>query len=214
MQQYTLKVNSREETGRGAVRRLRETGRIPASVYGKGSARSISVSAVEFRDLKREIGDEAALIELTDEQGDSMLTLVKDVDHHAIRNQINHIDFHEVKRGESFVARVPVHVTGDSDCVGVKIDGGMLETHLHEVEIRCRPSKLPDHVSVNVAELHGGEAVHLRDLPEIEGVEYLGKADDVVVSCSVAKGGSSSEEEPAAEVAGEEPASPEAPAAE
>jgi len=213
MQQYTLKVSSREETGRGAVRRLRESGRIPASVYGKGNARAISVSAVEFRDLKREIGGEAALIELTDEQGESMLTLVKEVDHHAIRNQINHIDFHEVKRGESFVARVPVHLAGENECVGVKIDGGMVEILLHEVEIRCRPSKLPDHVEVNVAELHGGEAVHVRDLPEIDGVEYLGNSDDVVVACSAAKG-ASSEEEPTAEAAEAEPADSEEPAAE
>ncbi|MGC6506501.1 MAG: 50S ribosomal protein L25 [Coraliomargaritaceae bacterium] len=187
MQQYNLKVTSRDKTGRGAVRRLRETGRIPASIYSKGSARSISVSAVEFRDLKREIGGEAALIELSDEQGESMLTLIQQVDHHAIQNRINHIDFLEVKRGESFATQVPVHIVGDSDCVGVKIDGGMLETLLHEVDIRCRPSKLPDHVVVNVAELHTGEAIHVRDLPEIEGVEFLGNPDTVVVSCSAAK---------------------------
>ncbi len=198
MQQYKLNVSSREQTGRGPVRRLRNSGRIPASVYGKGNARSVSVSAVEFRDLNREIGGEAALVELTDERGDSMLTLVKNVDYHSIKNEINHIDFHEVKRGESFVARVPVHLAGDADCVGVKIDGGMLEILLHELEIRCRPSKLPECIEVNVAELAGGSAVHISELPEIEGVEYLGKPEDVVVSCNVGKGGAEVEETPAA----------------
>lgn len=198
MQQYKLNVSSREQTGRGPVRRLRNSGRIPASVYGKGNARSVSVSAVEFRDLNREIGGEAALVELTDEKGDSMLTLVKNVDYHSIKNEINHIDFHEVKRGESFVARVPVHLAGDADCVGVKIDGGMLEILLHELEIRCRPSKLPECIEVNVVELAGGSAVHISELPEIEGVEYLGKPEDVVVSCNVGKGGAEVEETPAA----------------
>ncbi len=187
MQQYTLNVTSREASGGGAARRLRESGRIPASVYGKGNARSVSVSTVEFRDLKRAIGDEAALIELTDDQGESMLTLVQNVDFHSFKNQILHIDFFEVQRGESFVTSVPVHVSGDADCVGVKMDGGMLEVHLHEVEIRCRPSKLPDHVAVDVAELAAGSALHVRDLPEIDGVEFLGQADAVVVSCAAAK---------------------------
>ena len=198
MQQYNLKVTSRAETGRGAVRRLRETGRIPASVYSKGNARSISVSAVEFRDLKREIAGEAALVELTDEQGETYLTLIQQVDQHAIQNRVNHIDFLEVKRGESFVTQVPVHVEGDADCVGVKIDGGMLETLLHEVDIRCRPSKLPDHVLVNVAELKAGDSIHVRDLPEIEGVEYLGNEDTVIISCSAAKVVAEEDDEPVA----------------
>ncbi len=215
MQQYNLKVTSRDETGRGAVRRLRETGRIPASVYSKGNARSISVSAVEFRDLKREIAGEAALVELTDEQGESMLSLIQEVDNHPIQNRVNHIDFLEVKRGESFVTQVPVHVEGDADCVGVKLDGGMLETLLHEVDIRCRPSKLPDHVLVNVAELNVGNSIHVRDLPEIEGVEYLGNADTVVVSCSAAKVVAEEEAAPvaAAADASAEGESSEAPAA-
>ena len=187
MNQYKLNVQTREETGRGPMRRLRASGRIPAAVSAKGASRSISVSAVEFRDLNREIGAEAALVELTDEKGENLLVLVQNVERHAIKSSINHIDFHEVKRGESFVTSVPVHLSGEADCVGVKVDGGMLEIHTHEVEIRCRPSKLPDHVDVNVTELNAGDAVHVRNLPAIEGVEYLGNEDAVVVSCSTAK---------------------------
>jgi large subunit ribosomal protein L25 len=183
MNQIKLNVVSREVTGRGAVRRLRAAGKIPASVYSKGTARSVTVNAVEFRNLNRELGGEASLIELTDENGESMLTLINDVQHHAIKGSINHIDFQEVKRGESFVTSVPTHLANEAACDGVKNEGGIIDHKSHEVEIRCRPSKLPDHIPVDVAALKVGEAIHISDLPVIEGVEYLGNPIQVIVSC-------------------------------
>ena len=96
MNQLKLNVVSREATGRGAVRRLRAEGKIPASIYGQGNARSVTVNAVDFRDLNRQLGDEAALVELTDDKGESILTLIQDVQHHAIKGTVNHVDFQEV----------------------------------------------------------------------------------------------------------------------
>ncbi|NBB79711.1 MAG: 50S ribosomal protein L25 [Verrucomicrobia bacterium] len=182
MQQYTLKVNTRESTGRGVARRLRANGKIPASLYGQGDARSITVSATDFRDLNREIGGGAALVELTDEKGESALCLVQDVQYHAVKSTIDHIDFQEVERGHAFTTSVPVYLVGEADCVGVKNDGGVLDHKLHELEIRCRPSKLPDHVNADVTSLNVGEAIHISDLPVLEDVEYLGEPEQVVVS--------------------------------
>lgn len=182
MQQYTLKVSNRDGVGRGVARRLRAGGRIPASLYGQGKARSISVSAVDFRDLNREIGGGAALVELTDDAGVSALCLVQDVQYHAVKSTINHIDFQEVERGHAFTTNIPVYVVGEADCVGVKNEGGVLDHKSHEVEIRCRPSKLPDHVNADVTSLKVGEAIHISDLPVLEDVEYLGEPSQVVVS--------------------------------
>ena len=81
MNQIKLNVVSREASSRGAVRRLRSAGNIPANVYSKGTARSVSVNAVEFRNLNRALGGEASLIELTDENGEIMLTLINEVQH-------------------------------------------------------------------------------------------------------------------------------------
>lgn len=183
MNQLKLNVVSREATGRGAVRRLRAEGKIPASIYGQGNARSVTVNAVDFRDLNRQLGDEAALVELTDDKGESILTLIQDVQHHAIKGTVNHVDFQEVKRGESFVTSVPTHLVNEGSCEGVKNGGGVIDHKSHEVEIRCRPSKLPDHVEVDVATLAVGEAIHISDLPVIDGVEYLGNPVQVIVSC-------------------------------
>ncbi|MGB0258884.1 MAG: 50S ribosomal protein L25, partial [Coraliomargarita sp.] len=187
MNQYKLKVVNREEVSRGAVRRLRAAGQIPANVYGKGEARAIQVSAVEFRDLSREIAGEAALVELNDDKGETTLTQVKSVQRNAIKGGIDHIDFQLVTRGEAMTTKIPVSLVNESECVGVKIDGGMVEVQVHEVEVRCRPSKMPDNVPVDVAELKAGSSIHVRDLPEIDGVEYLGNEDTVVVACAAAK---------------------------
>jgi len=183
MHTYTLNISSRDNTGRGVARRLRAEGRIPAALYGQGKSRSISVSAVDFRTLNREIGGGAALVELKDEQGETSLSLVQEIQRNAVKNIINHIDFQEIERGHDFTTRIPVYLAGEADCIGVKKDGGVIDHKSHEVEIRCRPSKLPDHVEVDVRQLEVGGAIHISELPALEGVEYLGEPAQVVVSC-------------------------------
>lgn len=182
MQTYSLNIASREKTGRGVARRLRADGMIPASLYGQGKARSISVSAVDFRTVNREIGGGAAVIQLTDEDGETALSLVQDIQRDPVKNTINHIDFQEIERGHAFTTHIPVHLEGEADCVGVR-DGGVIDHKTHEVDIRCRPSKLPDYINVDISGLEVGEAVHVSELPELEGVEYLNEPIQVVVSC-------------------------------
>jgi len=182
MQTYSLKISTRENTGRGVARRLRAEGRIPASLYGQGKARSISVSEIDFRTVNREIGGGAAVIELEDEKGETALSLVQEIQRDAVKNVINHIDFQEIERGHAFTTHIPVHLAGEADCIGVR-DGGVIDHKTHDVDIRCRPSKLPDHVEVDISKLDVGEAIHISELPELEGVEYLGEPIQVVVSC-------------------------------
>jgi len=182
MQTYSLNISTREKTGRGVARRLRADGQIPASLYGQGKARSIAVSEIDFRTVNREIGGGAAVIELTDEKGETALSLVQEIQRDAVKNIINHIDFQEIERGHAFTTHIPVHLVGEADCVGVK-DGGVIDHKTHDVDIRCRPSKLPDHVEVDISKLEVGEAIHISELPELDGVEFLGEPIRVVVSC-------------------------------
>lgn len=183
MQQFKLNIASREATGRGPARRLRAEGQIPASLYGQGNARSITVNAVDFRDLNRQIGGGAALVELADEKGVSALCLIQEIQRDAIRGNVKHVDFQEVERGHAFVTFVPVHLIGEADSIGVKKDGGVIDHKTHELEIRCRPSKLPNGIEVDVSGLAVGEAIHISELAEIEGVEFLGEPVQVIVSC-------------------------------
>jgi large subunit ribosomal protein L25 len=140
------------------------------------------VTAVDFRDLNREIGGGAALVELTDEKGKTALCLVQDVQYHAVKSTIDHIDFQEVERGQAFNTKIPVHLVGEADCTGVKNDGGVLDHKTHEIDIRCRPSKLPEHVEADVSALAVGDALTIADLPVIEDVEYMGESTQVIVS--------------------------------
>ncbi|RCL30516.1 MAG: 50S ribosomal protein L25 [Puniceicoccaceae bacterium] len=183
MQKHSLKVLNRTQSNKGNLKRLRSAGKIPGNIYSKGNARAITVSAVAFRNLNKEIGGGASLVELEDENGETALTNIQSVQVNAVSRVIEHIDFREVARGESFVARVPVQLVGTSDCIGVKHDGGVIDHKSLELEIRCRPSKLPESISVDIAQLKVGEAIHVDDLEAIDGVEFLNNGVQVIVSC-------------------------------
>ena len=183
MQKYTLKVKTRIPSNKGALNQLRKAGEIPGNIYSKGNAKSISISAIAFRNVNKEIGGGAGLIELKDENGGLALTHVKAVQVNPISRIIEHIDFHEVARGETFDSKIPVVLTGVNDCLGVKNEGGMLDHKTLELEIRCRPSKLPENITVDVSGLNVGDAIHVGDLGSIEDVEFLNTGIQVIVSC-------------------------------
>ena len=176
-------MKTRIPSNKGALKQLRKAGEIPGNIYSKGNAKSISVSTIAFRNVNKEIGGGAGLIELKDENGDLALTHVKGVQVNPISRVIEHIDFHEVARGETFDSKIPVVLTGVNDCLGVKNDGGMLDHKTLELEIRCRPSKLPENITVDVSGLNVGDAIHVDDLGAIEDVEFLNTGIQVIVSC-------------------------------
>lgn len=182
MQQLKLNVVNREATGRGVARRLRAEGKIPACVYSKGKSRSIAFSAVEFRDIRRSI-EGAAMIELTDENGETAITHIQEIQRDIIKDNINHVDFHEVESGETFTAHIPVHLVGEDESVGVRNEGGVLDHKMHMLEIRCIPAKLPDRITVDVRKLAVGDAIHVGDLEAQEGVEFTDLPEGVIVSC-------------------------------
>lgn len=183
MQKYTLNVSTRQPSNKGALKQLRKGGQIPGNIYSKGNAKAISVSTIAFRNVNKEIGGGASLIELKDENGDLALTHVQAVQVNPVSRIIEHIDFHEVARGETFDSKIPVVLTGVGDCLGVKNEGGMLDHKALELDIRCRPSKLPENILVDVSGLNVGDAIHIDDLQAIEDVEFLGTGVQVIVSC-------------------------------
>ena len=195
MQKYSLNVVNRSQSNKGMLKRLRSAGEIPGNIYSKGNARAITVSAIAFRNLNKEIGGGASLVELEDEKGETALTNIQSVQINAVSRVIEHIDFREVARGESFVAKIPVHLGGSSDCIGVKHEGGVIDHKTLEIEIRCRPSKLPEAIVVDVTEMKVGEAIHVDDLDAIDGVEFLNNGVQVIVSCQPPTVNVSSEEQ-------------------
>ncbi len=198
MSEQSLSVQKREGIGRGHSRRLRAQGRIPAVIYGASGSTSLSVGERDFLQLMRKIGGGASIVTLKFEGGsDSLMSLVHDAQRNPRTDRFEHIDFLEVQAGHEITAHLPVHTKGEP--VGVKTENGTLEIHLHEVEIKCLPKDLPESITLDVSELHVGEAIHIQDLPAMPGVTFEGDPETVVVS--VAEQAEEEPEAPAEEVA-------------
>ena len=195
-----LKVSSREDLGRSASRNLRKQGSIPAVFYGKDKVKHYTVNDSNFRSLLRNTGGSISLLELDNDSGYKDLALLKDLQIDSVKDKILHIDFQEVTRGQDLVAKVPLVVEGEAE--GVKNMGGILEILLNEIEVKCRPSKLPSQILVNVTTLNIGQNLQIKNLTPIEGVEFTGDPLTNLVSCvgsASGRAGASSEDGDAAE---------------
>ena len=181
MKQLELKVITRKETGRGSNRRLRASGKLPGVIYGKKGSRPLIIEQTDFRVLWKAIAGVTALIQIDVEGDKPALSIIKEVQRDSRTDQFIHIDFHEVSTTERMQTNVAVHIIGES--IGVKNEGALLEVFAHNLEIRCLPTDLPSTIDVDVSELHTGDAVHIKDLKEIEGVEYLADPELLVVAC-------------------------------
>ncbi len=182
MKQHNLSVRQRKRSGRGHARRLRQQGEIPAVVYGKSGSHALAVSEPVFRQLMRQVGGSSAIIEIKDDADNTFPALIQEIQRDPATDEFIHIDFLEVDISTPITTHV--HVVTHGEAVGVKAENGVLEVVLHMLDVRCLPNDLPEHITVDVENLHAGESIHIRDLPVIPGVEFLGDPDNTVVSCS------------------------------
>jgi large subunit ribosomal protein L25 len=168
----TLGAETREGTRKGANRKLRATGRVPAVLYGQGGeAVNLSVNAREATHLFQQISVENTIINLQVKGGEDVQALVREVQVAAVRSDLVHIDFYKVQKGVKLEVNVPVELVGNA--AGVRNDGGILEQVIHEVAVRCLPDAIPEKLEIDVTalELHG--SLHVSDLTVPEGVEVL-----------------------------------------
>lgn len=193
--QIKLAAHPRTGAGRSEVKKLRAAGFIPAVMYGaKQASTNLQVGAREITDVLKHATGEQMLVELEIHQGGkaaSTLALIQEVQHHAVRQTILHVDFHAVSADEKIHAHVTVEVHGES--VGVKNFGGRLDVLLHSVEVECLPKDLPELISIDVSPLKVGDAIHLRDLKLPAGVSFRGDGDLTVIRIA----GATTAEEPA-----------------
>jgi large subunit ribosomal protein L25 len=201
--QIKLSAQTRSGAGRNSVKKLRATGQVPAVIYGAThSATNLQLGARQIRDVLAHATGEQMLVELEISGGEgvsSKLALIQSVQHHAVRGDILHVDFHAIAENEKLHAHVVVETSGES--IGVKTYGGLLVMMLHSVEVECLPKDLPSRIVVDVSALNVGDAVHLRDLKLPEGVHYRGDADITVLRIT----GATVSEAPTAEGAPTQP---------
>jgi large subunit ribosomal protein L25 len=174
-----LVAQPRTITGTGAVKRLRKTGTTPAVVYGRKVAPSnVQVDTKTFTKILQGSASDNILVSLklgTSEQ----LALVQEVQHDHLKGGITHIDFHAIAFDEEIHAEVPVEVVGVAP--GIKL-GGVIEAIHHNLEVRCLPKDLPEHIAIDVSHLNIGESVHVGEIKLPEGVRATLAADIVIIS--------------------------------
>lgn len=176
MSDRSLTAQLRTETRKGAARRLRRQGRVPAVMYGHRDPLLLSIDAREFSRKFQQIS-ESTIIHLSAE-GETYDVLVKDFQIDHIIERLEHIDFFEIERGRILRARVLLHYVGNP--IGVR-EGGLQEMLVHEVDVESLPRDLPERIDVDIENLAVGHSLHVSDLLIPDGVRVLTSQDQVIV---------------------------------
>jgi large subunit ribosomal protein L25 len=177
----SLKAQERAGTGKGAARKARAGGRVPAVMYGHGEAtRLLSVDGHELDLLFSRIRVESTVIEVSIEGQKPIRALVREVQKHPARGKLLHVDFYQIHAGERITVNVPLHLLGAA--AGVKA-GGLVQHALDEIEVRCLADAIPASIDVDISALQIGDSLHVRDIVPPAGIELLVDGDRTV--CSV-----------------------------
>jgi len=163
----------RTEFGKGAARRVRRAGRVPAVLYGHGTdTRHVTLPGHE---LLMALKTPNVLIELEGLAGRSQLTLPKAVQRDPIRGRIEHVDLILVRRGEKVTVEVPVQVTGEVE------PGGLLDQQMVRLAVEAEATQIPQAIEVDVAGMDIGAAVHAGELTLPQGVTLMAEPDALVL---------------------------------
>jgi large subunit ribosomal protein L25 len=183
-QQVKLKAEKRTVVGRNAIKKIKAQGLVPGVIYGsQGEPIALQVEARALTNVLAHALSEHVLVELEiadGSQSTNRLALIQEVQHHPLRPELLHVDFHAVSATEKITSEVPIEAVGDA--LGVRTFGGLLEHSLRTLEVECFPQDLPEIVRIDVSNLNIGESLHVRDIPLPSGVESLTPADLTVVS--------------------------------
>lgn len=205
MSKFTLKAQKREILG-SKVKKLRKAGLVPASVFGKGvDSLSVSVNAVDFAKVYKQAGETSLIYLKVEGENKERPTLIKSLDMSPIKNEVLTIDFHQVNLKEKVTAQVPLEIIGESEAIKSQV--AILSQNLHEIEVECLPTDIPEKFEINLEVLKEvGDSLKVADLSVLGEVEVMTDPETIIVSLSEPQ----KEEEPLdntvaeVEVAGEE----------
>jgi large subunit ribosomal protein L25 len=177
-----LTATQRTATGKGVARKLRAAGQIPGIIYGHArEPQALAINTRDFEKLLEHISAENTVIELA-LGGKTSRTLIREIQRHPFKREFLHVDFQELVAGELVTVRIPLILVGVPE--GVRLEGGVMDQTLRELEIEVDPVNMPNHIDVNVENLKIGESIHLADITLPPGVTAMaeGEATIVVVS--------------------------------
>ncbi len=207
-------AQTRKQQGTGASRRLRLTGKVPGIIYG-GKKPAVTIE-IDHNALFHKLRDEkfhASILTLTLDNAPEQV-LLRAVNMHPWKRQVQHIDFQRVSADEKIHMKVPLHFVNAEISPAVKDSAGIVSHVMNELDIRCLPADLPEYMEVDLSGIAVGHSIHVRDLKLPKGVELAlkGTENPPVATAQIPKVIVAEEEVAAAEAAAEVPAAADVPA--
>lgn len=169
---FVFEAEARARTGRGDARRLRQTGKVPAILYGGGQGPAGLV--LDHNKVLKSLENEAVYSHVLtlNIDGKEEKAILKDLQRHPSRPVIMHMDFQRVSAAEKIRVHVPLHFINQDISVGVK-KGGVVAHNMVDVEVICLPEHLPEFLEVDLAQVDVGQSVHLSELKVPEGADIV-----------------------------------------
>ncbi len=197
METFELTAQRRTDVGKGASRRLRRAGQVPAILYG--ADKEPVLLTLSHNDLFKQLEYEGfySHILTVNIEGQIEKAILKDLQRHPYRPLLMHLDLQRVSEAKKIHLRVPLHFINEDKCIGVKQSAGIISHHLTEVEIRCLPKDLPEFIEVDLESINLNEIIHLSNLSLPKGVEQVAPAhggDLAIVSVHLPRGTHAEEE--------------------
>ncbi len=207
MAEIVISATNRADRGKNAARRLRRRGLVPGIVYG-GKGENLAV-AVDPKALHRVLRSEAgrnAILKLSIADHGSTNAILKNWQVDPVKESFLHADFYRIAMDVAIRVTVPIHVVGEAR--GVKVDAGILELVIREIEVECLPGDIPERIAVDVSDLGINQSLRVSDVPIPAKVKVLQAADQVVVHVVAVKEEEAAPAAAAAPVAEGEAAAP------
>jgi large subunit ribosomal protein L25 len=190
MSSFEFNATKRDVQGSSASRRLRRAGRVPGVIYGAGKP-AVSFD-VDHNDIYQCLRKEAfhSSVVTANLDGAKEQVLLRDVQLHAYKPLVLHVDFQRVDANTELHTKVPLHFTNGEVCPGVKLQGGIVSHVITEVDIACLPKALPEFIEVDLKDLVMGHSLHVSDLKLPAGVRIVqhGSGNPVVAAVMAVKG--------------------------
>ena len=167
---FDLIAEIREDQGKGASRRLRREGKVPAIIYGAG--RPPRALAFDHNKVLKQLESEKFYSSVLNVKvGDkNQAAILKDLQRHPAKRQILHLDLQRVVEDQEIRMNVPIHFLNEEIAKGVKIGGGKVSHLMTDVEVVCLPKHLPEYLELDIKDLELDEMLYLSDIPLPEGV--------------------------------------------
>src|SRR5262245_49926970 len=184
--EIVVRAKSRDGRGKNDARRARRNGQVPVTIYGgKGETVAALAPARELAAILRSDTGRTTMFTVEVEGVGASEVMFVDRQIDPVRMRLVHADFKRLVKGEKIETTVPLRLVGEP--IGVKEQAGILEQIVRNLDIRCEPRDIPEHIDVDVTNLAVHDVLHVSDIPAIAGVEILEEPENVIATVGVVK---------------------------